>query len=108
MIIDRRLVAAATLACLIVGGCEKKAAEGNKATGEVLEGTISDAMIATDKIRSEPPLAPHAAKAVDATGPKAKGKGADMGDAVASPAVEASPPADVAPAPKATASEPAG
>ena len=108
MIIDRRLIAAAALACLVLAGCEKKAAEGNKAAGEVLEGTISDAMIATDKVRSEPPLAPHAAKAVDAKGPKAKGKGADMGDAVASPAVEASPPADVAPAPKPTASEPAG
>ena len=34
MIQSRRLLAAAALACLILGGCEKKAAEGNKAAGE--------------------------------------------------------------------------
>ena len=106
MIFDRRLCAAATLACLIVGGCDNKAAEGNKATGEVLEGSISDAMIATDEVRSEPPLAPHTAKATDAKGEKAKAKSGD--EAEASPAPEASPPADAAPAPKPSASEPVG
>ena len=108
MIIDRRLVAAATLACLIVGGCEKKAAEGNNATGEVLEGTISDAMIATDEVRSEPPLAPHTAKAAGEKGEKAKGTAADGADAEASPAPGVGPTADAAPAPKPSASEPAG
>ena len=106
MIFDRRLCAAAALACLILGGCERKAAEGNKATGEVLEGSLSDAMIATDEVRSEPPLAPHTAKATDAKGGKAKAKAGDEADA--SPAPEASPPADAAPAPKPSASEPVG
>ena len=106
MIIDRRLVAAATLACLIVGGCDNKAAEGNKATGEVLEGTISDAMIATDEVRSEPPLAPHAAKATDGKGEKAKGKAGGEAAPEEAASEEAAPVADTAPAPKPAASEP--
>ena len=108
MIFDRRLCAAAALACLILGGCERKAAEGTKATGEVLEGTITDAMIATDEVRSEPPLAPHTAKATDGVGAKAKGKAGGKTDAEASTAPEASPPTESAPAPKPSASEPAG
>ena len=109
MIIDRRLVAAAALACLILGGCEKKVAEGNKATGEVLEGTITDAMIATDEVRSEPPLAPHTAKATDGVGVKAKAtaKAGDEAEVTEAPTVDASP-ADAAPAPKPSASESAG
>ena len=108
MIFDRRLCAAAALACLILGGCERKAAEGTKATGEVLEGTITDAMIATDEVRSEPPLAPHTAKATDGVGAKAKGKAGGKTDAEASTAPEASPPTESAPAPRPSASEPAG
>ena len=106
MIIDRRLVAAATLACLIVGGCDNKAAEGNNATGEVLEGTISDAMIATDEVRSEPPLAPHTAKAADGKGAKAKGTSGAREDVEEAPQVEAIPAVDTAPAPKPAASAP--
>ena len=110
MIFDRRLVAAAALACLILGGCEKKVAEGNKATGEVLEGTITDAMIATDEVRSEPPLAPQTAKATVGVGVKAKAtaKAGDEADAEEAPAVETSRPEDITPAPKTAASEPAG
>ena len=102
----RRFLAAAALACLIVGGCERKAAEGNQAAGEVLEGTISDAMIATDQTRSEPPLAPNTAKHADGKGEKAKGKAVDVPEAA--PAADASPAADAAPAPKPSPSEPAG
>lgn len=108
MIQSRRMLATVALACLILGGCGKKAAEGNKATGEVLEGTISDAMIATDQNRSEPPLAPHTAKAAGDRDAKAKGKAGDEADAEDTPAPEASPVADAAPAPKPSASEPAG
>ena len=106
MIHSRQLLAAAALACLILGGCEKKVAEGDKATGEVLEGTITDAMIATDEVRSEPPLAPHAAKAADGVGVKAKAKAGDAADAEEAPAVEASPTPEAASAPKPAASEP--
>ena len=104
----QRHVAALALACLILAGCERKAAEGTKATGEVLEGTISDAMIATDSIRSEPPLAPRTAKASDAKGDKGKAKAA-AGDATkATPAPDDTPSADAAPAPKPATSDPAG
>ena len=104
----QRHVAALALACLILAGCERKAAEGTKATGEVLEGTISDAMIATDSIRSEPPLAPRTAKASDAKGDKGKAKAA-VGDATkATPAPDDTPSADAAPAPKPATSDPAG
>ena len=114
MIFDRRLVAAtvpASLimgACLILGGCEKQSAQGNKATGEVLEGTITDAMIATDEVRSEPPLAPHTAKAADAKGEKSKGKAADDGEVEAAPAADPGTAADASPPPQPSASEPAG
>ena len=108
MIQSRRLFAAVALACLMLGGCEKKVAEGKNATGEVLEGTIGDAMIATDQTRSEPPLAPHTAKAVGEKGEKAKGKAGNAPDAEEAPVPVARPSPDAAPAPKPTASEPAG
>jgi len=38
-------------------GGETPAEDGSAATGEVLEGTISDAMLPTDRVRSEAPLA---------------------------------------------------
>ena len=104
----RRYVAAAALTCLIVAGCERKAAESNKAAGEVLEGTISDAMIATDQTRSEPPLAPRTAKAADTKREKAKARAADGDATKATPAPDASPSADAAPAPKPATSDPAG
>ena len=104
MIHSRRMLATVALACLVLGGCGKQAAEGTRATGEVLEGTISDAMIATDQTRSEPPLAPHSANVAGDKGAKAKAKPGD--EAVAE--AEASPVADVAPPPKPSASEPVG
>lgn len=107
MIQSRRMLAAVALACVIVGGCQKKAAEGTKATGEVLEGTVSDAMIATDQTRSEPPLAPHSARADDAKGSKAKAGHDDPegADAAAAPTVTPTP--EAISAPKPAASEPA-
>lgn len=108
MIFDRRTVATAALACLILGGCDKKPAEGNKAAGEVLEGSISDAMIATDETRAEPPLAPYTARAIGEKGEKAKGKVAADGETGAVPAPDVSPTADAAPVPKPATNEPAG
>lgn len=97
---------AAALACLIIGGCERKAAEGNKAAGEILEGTTSDAMIATDQSRTAPPLAPRKAEAPETKGGKAKTKPGDAA-AVASPTSEPIPTAETSPAAKPMASEPA-
>jgi hypothetical protein len=58
---------------LTLGACKqepaKKAAQGaGIAAGEVLTGSVSDAMIPVDTLRSQPPLAP-------------KGEGGDKGDA---------------------------
>ena len=103
----RRTLAVAAIACLALAGCERKAPEGNKAAGEVLEGTISDAMIATDKSRAAPPIAPHRNAAPDAKGSKAKTKGGGDAALVESPTPEPSPTAEASPAPKPTASEPA-
>ena len=105
MIDNRRLLIAVAFACLVLAGCDKNAAEGNKAAGEVLEGTISDAMIATDQTRSQPPLAPHNAKATDARGEKAKAKPGDEDSE--SPEADAAPTPESSPAPKPSASEPA-
>jgi hypothetical protein len=51
-----RLLAAATLAALLAA-CNGDAPEEGEATGEVLEGTISDEMLPLDQVRSEAPLA---------------------------------------------------
>ena len=109
MIDNRPLLFAVTLACLAMTGCGKKAAEGNKAAGEVLEGTISDAMISPDRVRSEPPIAPrHEGSADIKAGAKGQPKPASDAaepDALATP--DASAASEPNPAPKPTASEPA-
>lgn len=54
--------------CLLAAACNNEAGapaeEGGAASGEVLEGTISDAMIPLDQLASEAPLAPRQAQAV--------------------------------------------
>lgn len=64
-----RLLALPAL-CLLVAGCEDQAAapsaaQGQAASGEVLAGSISDAMIPLDQLESEAPLAPRQAAAAD-------------------------------------------
>ena len=81
--------AAAWVAALALGGCqaEKKAAVQGTAGGEVLPGSVSDAMLPVDSLRSQPPLAPKTV---------ASGKAASAGKASAgassSPAAEAATP----------------
>lgn len=51
--------------CLALAACEEKAAapvdEGAGASGEVLAGSISDAMIPLEQLNSQAPLAPRQA-----------------------------------------------
>ena len=54
--IDKRLFLALPALALLAGCGGEGADEGGAATGEVLEGTISDAMLPLDRVRSEPPL----------------------------------------------------
>ena len=64
--------------CLALAACEEPAAgpteQGGAASGEVLEGSISDAMIPLEQLESEAPLAPRQAPPVgdiDAERPEA-------------------------------------
>jgi hypothetical protein len=61
-------LALALLAGLALAGCQekKKAEVQGTAGGEVLPGSVSDAMLPIDTIRSQPPLAPKS----DASGAK--------------------------------------
>ena len=54
---DKRLLFALPAVMLLAAcGGESPATEGGAASGEVLEGTISDEMLPVDSLRSEPPL----------------------------------------------------
>jgi hypothetical protein len=54
-VIDKRLLLA--LASVVwLGACDDSPAETNATPGEVLDGTISDAMLPVDQVRSEPPI----------------------------------------------------
>ena len=52
---------AALVAALAVAGCDwgKKPADQRSAAGEVLSGSVGDAMIRYDQLKSQPPLAPE-------------------------------------------------
>jgi hypothetical protein len=88
---------------LMLGGCGKQAAPASAltASGEVLPGSVSDAMLNTDRSQSEAPLAPPP------PGTPAK---ADIGSAApsteqapeATAAAEGAPSADASPGPNPT------
>ena len=54
--LSRLAFATAALALLAACGEEAPSDDSRAATGEVLEGTISDAMLPLDQVRSQPPL----------------------------------------------------
>ena len=57
----RLLLALPALLLLAACGGNAPANDSRSASGEVLEGTISDAMLPVDRVRSEPPLEDPAA-----------------------------------------------
>ena len=66
MTIKRPTIALAGLALLAACGEEPPSDDSRSASGEVLEGTISDSMLPVDRGRSEPPRAdPEAAERVE-------------------------------------------
>lgn len=85
---------------VLLAACQAESSDdeddGRAASGEVLEGTISDAMLPLDTVRSQPPLAePRAAasaRASDEAEDAAEGEEAEATDA------EAEEPAEEAPA----------
>jgi len=91
-----RIVRIASIAALLfaLAACSEDPTQKDApaAGGEVLEASVSDAMIPLDTLRSQPPLAPKA----DSSTQTGQGKGSD-GDA-AGPQQQAGP-AEAAPAP---------
>ena len=91
---NRRTIA---LLCAVVtlAACNKPGGERKQAAGEILEGSVSDAMIHTDQLRSEGPYAaPKAAKAgkdAKSGGKRAAGDATDPAETAAA-AVETSTP----------------
>jgi hypothetical protein len=88
----------ACLALMVLAGCDKakQAPTRNSAAGEILEGSVSDAMLPLDTVRSQAPLAPRSESSGGAGGEttrdkgKAKAAGADKAaDDAAPPAAEA-------------------
>ena len=107
MTLKRLAVSLPVLMLLAACGSEAPTNDSRSASGEVLEGTISDAMLPVDQVRSEPPLEdPKAfAKAQSDSGgggadAAAEGEGdgaaaASEGEAAEAPAAEpAAEPAD--------------
>ena len=87
----------------LLAACKDEVADdtGRAASGEVLEGTISDAMLPLDRVTSEPPLEdPEAfAKAQEkADSPAATGSPGAETEEVEAPDSEAEPAAEPAPA----------
>lgn len=81
---------------LALAGCgakkSPKAEDQRTASGQILPGSISDAMIAYDALTSQPPMAPRAAPAVAAVAESAGGDAPP--EAAPSPAAEPGPAAN--------------
>jgi hypothetical protein len=85
---DKRLFFALAPLALLAACGEEPADDGRAASGEVLEGTISDAMLPLDSVQSEPPLEnPEAfAEAQEEAAAEAPEGGEGEGGAEAEPA----------------------
>lgn len=103
-VIDKRLFLALPAFALLAACGGESADQGQAVSGEVLEGTISDAMLPVDQVRSEAPLEdPEAFAAAQEKAGAAAPRGARP-DAEAEPA---QPDADEDEAEEAPAEEPA-
>ena len=91
------------LALLALAACQgEKKADNRSAEGEILPGSISDAMLPLDTVRSQPPLAPKSE--IEPTG-KGDGKAEPTDAASAASSETVSPSAAPEPAPVAAPSE---
>ena len=79
------------------GGDDGKKAQGGTAQGEVLPGSVSDAMIPVDQVKSQAPLAPKS-EGDEKKDEKTTETGKEPTDAAAAPVVQepAAPPAPAA------------
>ena len=100
---DKRLIMAlAPLALLAACNEDAPVDDGRSASGEVLEGTISDAMLPLDRVQSEPPLEDpdafaEAQSEAAADAPAGDAAGETEGEA---PAVEDGEPSEAAAVPQ--------
>lgn len=73
---------AVPVACVLLAACGGDADNDQRtASGQVLEGSISDSMLPLETVRSQPPLA----KVTGTPGPNATATGAPEADATAAP-----------------------
>lgn len=100
---------AARLACLLTatlllascGDDGDVSDDGREASGEVLEGSISDEMLPLEQVRSQAPLAEPAAGEEGGAGASTSAPGAGETDyPAAEEAEEATPPSETEPAPE--------
>lgn len=104
-LLPSRLLAASLAPVMLLGGCGQSSAPqaASTASGEILPGSVSDAMLETDRTQAQAPLAPAARSAVakedastaveasDSTGDAAANADAGADDAApAAPKVAAS------------------
>ena len=94
-LISGALIPAALLLALplVLGACKQDTPRDAYASGEILPGSISDAMLPEDRLTSQPPLAPQAARPGKAA--------ATAAAAEATTAPDAAVPAEPAPKPAA-------
>ncbi len=92
-LLPSRLPLLALVPLLLLGACGKSSAPqaGPTASGEILPGSVSDAMLDTDRSQAQAPLAPTAHSSTPKVDSSAS---ADASDA----ATDAAPPAEAAPA----------
>lgn len=78
---------------LLLGACGKSSAPqaGPTASGEIMPGSVSDAMLDTDRSQAQAPLAPAAHSSAPRTDSSATAEASDA-------ATEPAPPAEAAPA----------
>jgi hypothetical protein len=91
MTLPCRTLLVATLGLITLSGCDQGKDERAQAAGEILEGTASDAMLETDQIRSEAPLAPRKA----GSGGSVKAGRGDAAKSASEPTTETPAPAPV-------------
>lgn len=85
---------AAAAGLLLLSACTDDAvpvAEGGSASGDILPGSVSDAMIPTDTLQSQPPLMAPAPAAAGAPAPS-EADGDAGGDAAVEAEAEPAPP----------------
>jgi hypothetical protein len=83
------------LPLVLLAGCDKPAENDERsASGEVLQGTISDAMLPLDKLKSKPPLLAPTARAKPAEDAEDEANG----DVDAAEATSAQPEGEATPA----------